>query len=90
MDHLNNRLCINTSSLPGVTSNSGPGAGGFGGPIGSQRGGAGGQGSVQSSPYTSSSYHLQIVNNQMAQLHQLQMDLQREKEQREALQRKLE
>lgn len=50
----------------------------------------GSQTSVQSSPYTSSSYHLNLVNNQMAQLHQLQLDLQREKEQKEELQRRLE
>jgi hypothetical protein len=87
LEQLNNKLNINTGGVPGV------GAGGFGGPIGSQRGGAGGQGSVatvasvQSSPYTSSSYHLQIMNNQMAQLHQLQLDLQAEKEQKEQLMR---
>ena len=79
---------LNAMLYPAASGPSGP-AGGFGGPIGSQRGGSGGQGSaasVQSSPYTSCSYHHQIVNNQMAQLHQLQQDLLREKEQKEQLQ----
>ena len=79
---------LNTMLFSGGSGPNGP-AGGFGGPIGSQRGGSGGQGSaasVQSSPYTSCSYHHQIVNNQMAQLHQLQQDLLREKEQKEQLQ----
>ena len=79
MEQLNNAL------------NSGPNSGGFG--VQSQRGGE--HNSVQSSPYTSgrggtsSAYHLQIVNNQMAQLHQLQLDLQHEKEQKELLQLQL-